>query len=509
METSSSPVAKFDPAHASNLLASRCRHEFQSNRSLYDFLANPFQPASVKGRAKTEATQCLHKLLSPLFRSEIVPSHHAVDRSEPFALGIEMIVRYLIDHRRWTNEHATRMVLQSLMPIYLASAQNKIGSSVSESMTYLRETIAVTVLDKVLECDLSQWLIHEVDPTGARAWDPSYLPVRQAFSIDIIELASSVWTSQSSGDSAANGSPISLQSGALNATRRQSHWQITMQWLSGTPQMTIPAELNIDRIAWQSLREHFSNFMQTILVNGQPVSGRTEAVQIESTQERMIGVLETVDQALQDELIGESHTEAGSTKRRGAAVIQEDEAQATNQDVADPEYVEDHRVVEIRSSSDPNLVKALEHQLDECRSNQGSLALLVVRQIHRDAAKHRPKGCLELWQQSLVNHIRDNTEAGDIRGFMSPEDDLAMLVEDMDRPEVTAVVREALQKASIAHQVFNELAAESTIPLIAGIAFVASPARSFHLKQLIDAAWKCLDAAGNQGAGSVKSIECY
>ncbi len=223
----------------------------------------------------------------------------------------------------------------------------------------------------------------------------------------------------------------------------------------------------------------------------------------------MIGVLETVDQALQDELIGAGHTEPVGARRRSASSIQEDEAIKTDQIHAAPEYVEDHRVVEIRSSSDPNLVRALEHQLDECRSNQGSLALLVVRQIHRDAAKHRPKGCLELWQQSLVNHIRDNTEAGDIRGFMSPEDDLAMLVEDMDRPEVTAVVREAIQKASVAHQDFNELAAESTIPLIAGIAFVASPARSFHLKQLIDAAWKCLDAAGNQGAGSVKSIECY
>ncbi len=52
METSSSQVAAFDPAQTIKLLASRCRHEFQSNRSLYDFLANPFHPATVKGASQ-------------------------------------------------------------------------------------------------------------------------------------------------------------------------------------------------------------------------------------------------------------------------------------------------------------------------------------------------------------------------------------------------------------------------------------------------------------------------
>ena len=168
METPTQPIPTFDLAMTSLLLASRCRAEFQADRQVYDFLANPFHPASVRGRVKTESTQLLHKLLSPLFRSEIVPSHYAVDRSEPFALGIEMVVRYLGEHRRWTSEHARRMVLQSLMPIYLASAQNKIGSSVAESMTYFRETIAITLLDKMLECELSQWLIHEVDAAVTR-----------------------------------------------------------------------------------------------------------------------------------------------------------------------------------------------------------------------------------------------------------------------------------------------------------------------------------------------------
>ena len=174
-----------------------------------------------------------------------------------------------------------------------------------------------------------------------------------------------------------------------------------------------------------------------------------------------------------------------------------------------PDYlpIHDKRVVEIRSSDDPKLTSALDQQLSECRARQGSIALIVVRSLSNTGL--RPDGELTHWQKSFVESIRANTDGEELRGFITPTNEVAMMVEDVDRSELTTLTREAIQQAANTHGELPSLAANSTVHLIAGMSFVSEPTRSFRFQQLTDSAWRCLEGAASQGSGAVKSIEVF
>ena len=103
---------------------------------------------------------------------------------------------------------------------------------------------------------------------------------------------------------------------------------------------------------------------------------------------------------------------------------------------------------------------------------------------------------------------RVSAEATNVRGFLSDEGELTLVFQDIDRSELTQWIRDAFSK-------FNEVNPDSTLatpaaqPLVAGVAMVNAPSRSFKIDQLIQAAWRCLDGASTQGAGTVKTIEVY
>ncbi len=99
-------------------------------------------------------------------------------------------------------------------------------------------------------------------------------------------------------------------------------------------------------------------------------------------------------------------------------------------------------------------------------------------------------------------------EANNVRGFISDDSELTWVFHDVERAELSQWIRDSFAK-------FNNADAESTLvthtaqPLVAGVALVNAPLKSFKIAQLIEAAWRCLDEATNQGAGAVKTIEVY
>lgn len=78
----------------------------------------------------------------------------------------------------------------------------------------------------------------------------------------------------------------------------------------------------------------------------------------------------------------------------------------------------DQSVVEIRSSSDPKLVRTLDQQLSDCRARQGSIALIVAKTLHHELG-YQPEGKLAVWQRAFIDYLREQAETEELRGFVS------------------------------------------------------------------------------------------
>ena len=99
-------------------------------------------------------------------------------------------------------------------------------------------------------------------------------------------------------------------------------------------------------------------------------------------------------------------------------------------------------------------------------------------------------------------------ESANVRGFISDDGELSLVFPDVERSELAQWIRESFAKFG-QNQKDSKLATSVAVPLVAGVASVNAPSRSFKIEQLIQSAWRCLDGASTQGAGAVKTIEVY
>jgi hypothetical protein len=144
--------------------------------------------------------------------------------------------------------------------------------------------------------------------------------------------------------------------------------------------------------------------------------------------------------------------------------------------------------------------------LTQARSNQSELSFLVVKCLET----HRPNSpsAIQDWQSKFIHCIDEFGLAANARGFVSDEGELSLVYEDVERSEVARWIRESFSKLQETDPE-AKLAVASAIPLVAGVASVIAPSRSFKIEQLIQATVRCLDGATKQGAGAIKTIEVY
>ena len=119
------------------------------------------------------------------------------------------------------------------------------------------------------------------------------------------------------------------------------------------------------------------------------------------------------------------------------------------------------------------------------------------------------KGSLVTWQLDIITTLQSSLEHRKMYGFYTTDGDLALIMEDVDRTEVTAFVRQVVEQEAVVDDGETRLLDQAGLPLFSGIACVNAPSKSFRLVQLIESAWRCLDASLRQPPGAVKSIEVY
>jgi hypothetical protein len=146
--------------------------------------------------------------------------------------------------------------------------------------------------------------------------------------------------------------------------------------------------------------------------------------------------------------------------------------------------------------------------LQQCRSDQGVLAIVVVRHTESNADKSDSEILIRPWQLQFLEAMDSNIESASVRGFVTDAGELALVFENSERTELAQAARDSFAQLN---QVLStqSLSTNRPTPLIAGVSAVNAPSRSFRVEQLIESAWRCLDGAAAQGAGAVKSIEVF
>ena len=373
-----------------------------------------------------------------------------------------------------------RIILKALMPLYLSAGQGRAGTGIVDTFSLVRTAGMISELDRLTsENELAEWLAD-----GSRLTIDPIESIPKSFRVALPNMANVFWKEVAAKANGTEKSSMKLSDlTTLTADKHRAWWSLAGQLCNQRAQITIPAALAVGVIAWEKLLDHWQRVSKTL----------AEEVGCDSSNNNTL--------KLGGNLLSPEKTVVASVEQNTAA-----RSSATTQSNQQSNIANDHRFIEIRSSRDPQLSSNLDHLLQQIRNEQGTLSLIVVKKL---GANVSPASiALQNWQSTFIEYMDMHGEATNVRGFLSDEGELTLVFQDIDRAELTQWIRESFA-------LFNAINPDSTLatpvaqPLVAGVAMVSAPSKSFKIDQLIQAAWRCLDCASTQGAGTVKTIEVY
>lgn len=185
-------------------------------------------------------------------------------------------------------------------------------------------------------------------------------------------------------------------------------------------------------------------------------------------------------------------------------------------------------IEEYFSSLDDNELRmSLESALNEARSLEVPVNLVVIRELKtldvktNTNSENRSEGSLEIqkspsreWLEQVCEDLsqsHDDCEFFKMYSIRSGE--LVYVQGGGDRLKLLPFVRNVLDgsAALLSGEVvsIDGDAAQTPNGLVAGLASVGRPNKSFRSSSLLQASLRCLEAAQRQGAGTIKSIEVF
>ena len=143
------------------------------------------------------------------------------------------------------------------------------------------------------------------------------------------------------------------------------------------------------------------------------------------------------------------------------------------------------------------LLKEAARQAEICRAKRRPLALVQMQVDALELISDDDMAIVTFQRWAMTSQWKD--ELRDASWYALGPDRLATLLPDKDRHAAVTLIT-SLQDAFLA---------EFDASIDAGVAAVELPPKGFPAEQLIEAAQRCLDAARDTGAPTVKSIEVY
>ncbi len=405
----------------------------------------------------------------------------SVERDLAIGCGLAVSLRWLYRAESVLGASLTlRIILKALMPLYLAAGQGRAGTGIVDTFSLVRSSCMIFELDRLTsDNELAEWLVE----SNRLSLDP-YESIAKSFRIALPNMGNVFWREMAAKSSDIEKSSTKLSDlTILTAEKHSAWWMLAGQLCSQRAQITIPATLSVGVIAWEKLLDHWQRVSRSLAQEVVHDNSKSKAI--------------------------ESKCSASSVEKSVAPLVENSlklHDSATTKPNPKSKLTNDHRFVEIRSARDPQLSSNLDQLLQQIRNEQGTLSLIVVKKLGANVSASTI--ALQNWQSSFIEYMDTHGEATNVRGFLSDDGELTLVFQDVDRAELTQWIRESFAKFNEAN-VDSMLATAAAQPLVAGVAMVSAPSRSFKIDQLIQAAWRCLDGASIQGAGTVKTIEVY
>ena len=453
----------------SDLFARLLSREFPLEESVCNVFKNPISCELSKDEF-ADLVPLLSEIINPSFLDQITGANKRYELHAKFLSGLSFCLDHLRTQSVSSRQNAIdSLLLFSLMPIYLASSRERIVSSVESTMNKLRQSVCVALWLRVMDCDSAYLWLEELVCKG----QPLDSAFEQNLRISIPRITAQYW---SGGHSKSQPSETD-----------RGLWELTCQLLRGDSQIHIPKSMTLGVVSWEKILQHWNSLKQALVSSSA------------SSQKDSRKIVGPVSGTCADLNIPERLGAIKSHERGDATEVKE---KKNNAPVVAAPVSKDRRIVEIRSSSDPQLKKVLDQLLQRSREEQSMLTIAVVSRlsVERERAAN--------WFSPMIDQIILQSEAEDLKGFVTDVGELALIFYDVDRSDISHWLRESFSQLRSGNS-GNTIHSEASEQLIAGVAMVNAPARSFQLEQLIDAAWRCRDGAAIQGANAVKTIEVY
>ena len=408
-----------------------------------------------------------------------------VERDLAIGCSLAVSLRWLYRSEQVLGGPLTlRIILKAMMPLYLSAGQGRVGSGIVDTFSLVRTSCMIAELDRLTsENELAEWLSEvsrlNIDPMES---------IPKSFRIALPIVANVFWKEVAAKSSGVEKGSIKLSDlTTLTADKHGAWWSLAGQLCNQRAQITIPATLAVGVIVWEKLLDHWQRVAKSL------------------AEEEGCDASNNATLAATRNLASPEKTVVPSDEQNEAEHAASN-YQSNQQSKQQSKLVNDHRFIEIRSSRDPQLSSNLDHLLQQIRNEQGTLSLIVVKKLGANVSPASIAS--QNWQSSFIEYMDMHGEATNVRGFLSDEGELTLVFQDIDRAELSQWIRESFA-------LFNAINPDSTLatpvaqPLVAGVAMVSAPSKSFKIDQLIQAACRCLDGATTQGAGTVKTIEVY
>ncbi len=423
------------------------------------------------------------------------------------------------------------MMAVSLLPLYRSLATRKLSEALDQTRNRLSELLVLIGALQELGDDFAQLL-------GEPVKSP-YTTLSSILKVDLVaagrlvrQVAQSFDPSRGEFDLPAK--PASAESTRLRADLAWSDpkllWQISAELMAKKAELVLPRQWADVAMPWTSIGDHWNALTHRLT---QANAGGTE---YDSSDDRNADdeiVSEMIDDLLAmqadvvelsdgvNEVTGlacSSHGPSLGAPRTNASDTEsekESDEEYPETDMLEPS-VPKIAIVEIDSKGDAMFVNIMRRQIATARNSDHSVCLVALYVESEDVADRERIGTKSLngllvWQDNLVNWLAEHPHVREPFAFVTAEGQLVFSMQDIERTVATNLVREGLVTVLTGKRLADQGAlARVAIPAryYAGIGSVC-PNSGFAAEQLIEATWRCLSAARNQGKATIKSIEVF
>jgi len=551
-------------------LAARIIRAGKIPHELWQWLVAPASFAACKHRqADAEVTQSLNEILAPM----LADAHHRERQEARYAAGwLGAISRTVAENcEELRLGVGPRLLAASLLPLYRSLATGHLSEGFRESRIRLSELLTLLALCHEVGDDLVQLL----DPLNQRMDAPNVVLSTQ-FDLNLVVIAQVIRGQLDKFDVQSQQFAPQGLGELVRLDKQQANpkivdwavpellWKLAGELISQNSELVLPRCWIETPVPWSNISDHWNKLSMLLSRRAAPTASRSEdlvatetlaviddlrSLMHSSAHQQPDATLDLPQEAaaqvpqghvespaLGKEFFAAETVVAQATPASGAQSAEatltatispaanpgktqeavEPAAEANSIATPKPVVIPKVLIAEIRSHNDPVFVNVIRRQISKCRAEDRALALVSMVVMPEDGNEQhaiRENG-LTLWQQRLVNWLADHPHVIEPHAFLTSDGELLLCLLDLERNEMTSLVRHGLVEVLTGQQVDDSegsVLAKVNVPARyhAGIACTSSPGAGFTAEQLIEPAVRCLSAASRHGKASIKSIEVF